>query len=145
MNRYLLDTNLLVYSLRNDPQWDNICRSYAIGDNNNFVSVVSLGELWSLSMRNEWGQKRIEQLERISQSFIIVDINIESIIRRYAEIDVYSQGKLKGKQLGMTSRNMGKNDLWIAATASALDLNLLTTDRDFGHLSPSFLTLHEVG
>lgn len=81
----------------------------------------------------------------MNRSFIMVDINIESIIRRYAEIDAYSQGKLKGKPLGTTSRNMGKNDLWIAATASALDLSLLTTDRDFGHLSPSFLNLHEIG
>ena len=144
MNRFLLDTNLLVYALRNDPHWDFVCRSYTIGDNNNFVSVISLGELWSLSMRNEWGQNRIEKLEQISQSFIIVDINIESIIRRYAEIDTFSQGKLKGKSLGMTSRNMGKNDLWIAATASALDLTLLTTDRDFEHLSPSFLNLQKI-
>ena len=144
MNRFLLDTNLLVYSLRNDPKWDVVCRTYAIGENNNFVSVVSLGEIWSLSIRNQWGPRRIEQLQRINQSFIIVDINIENIIRLYAEIDAYSQGKLKGKPLGTTARNMGKNDLWIAATASALELSLLTTDRDFDHLTPSFLNLYKI-
>ena len=141
MSHYLLDTNLIVYSLRNDPRWDAVCQSYPIEDNNNFISVVSLGELWSLAYRNEWGQKRIQKLERLSQSFIIADINFESIIQRYAEIDAFSQGKLKGKPLGMSSRNMGKNDLWIAATASVLNLTLLTTDRDFDHLAFSFLSL----
>lgn len=144
MSHYLLDTNLIVYSLRNDPRWSAICRSYPIEDNNNFISVVSLGELWSLAFRNEWGQKRIEKLDRLSQSFIIADINIESIIQRYAEIDAFSQGKLKGKPLGMSARNMGKNDLWIAATASVLNLTLLSTDRDFDHLSPAFLSLQQV-
>ena len=36
---------------------------------------------------------------------------------------------------------MGKNDLWIAATASVLDLTLLTTDKDFDHLKDVFLDL----
>jgi predicted nucleic acid-binding protein len=40
---------------------------------------------------------------------------------------------------GMSARNMGKNDLWIAATASVLKAKLLTTDRDFDHLDSEFL------
>ena len=31
---------------------------------------------------------------------------------------------------------MGKNDLWIAATAKATGATLLTTDKDFDHLYP---------
>jgi predicted nucleic acid-binding protein len=34
---------------------------------------------------------------------------------------------------------MGKNDLWIAATASVLGAKLLTTDHGFDHLSGIFL------
>ena len=30
---------------------------------------------------------------------------------------------------------MGKNDLWIAATASALNIPLLTNDGDYDHLN----------
>ena|GEM_PF-5103103 len=62
----------------------------------------------------------------------------------YAEIDAYSQGKLKERPLGTTPRNMGKNDLWIAASASVLNLTLVTTDQDFDHLSPSFLELQRL-
>jgi predicted nucleic acid-binding protein len=36
---------------------------------------------------------------------------------------------------------MGKNDLWIAATASAFDLQLVTMDKDFNHLAPSYIDL----
>lgn len=35
---------------------------------------------------------------------------------------------------------MGKNDLWIAATASVTGATLLTTDGDFDHLESAFLT-----
>ena len=33
-----------------------------------------------------------------------------------------------------SARNMGKNDVWIAATALYLDMELHTTDNDFDHL-----------
>ena len=44
----------------------------------------------------------------------------------------------------MTPRNMGKNDLWIAATARALNIPLLTTDADFSHLDGTFLELQHI-
>jgi len=34
---------------------------------------------------------------------------------------------------------MGKNDLWIAATASVLNAALVAIDHDFDHLSSVFL------
>ena len=37
---------------------------------------------------------------------------------------------------------MGKNDLWIAATAAVLDATLLTMDKDFNHLNDIFLTVN---
>jgi tRNA(fMet)-specific endonuclease VapC len=39
---------------------------------------------------------------------------------------------------------MGKNDLWIAATASLLNLKLITTDADFDHLDSSFISLQKL-
>ena len=38
-------------------------------------------------------------------------------------------------------KSMGKNDLWIAASSIETDSVLLTTDRDFDHLSPAHLRL----
>jgi len=36
---------------------------------------------------------------------------------------------------------MGKNDLWIAATASVLNADLLVIDHDFDHLHGAFLSV----
>jgi hypothetical protein len=38
---------------------------------------------------------------------------------------------------------MGKNDLWIAATAHALNAILLTTDNDFDHLNNIFFEVRK--
>jgi len=65
---------------------------------------------------------------------IVIDINSEDVIETYADIDAYSQGKLKENPLPMSSRNMGKNDLWIAASSKVTNSTLLTTDKDFQHL-----------
>ena len=144
MTNYLLDTNLILLSIRAGKDWVATRQKYELDQSANFISVVTLGELWSLSFQNNWGPRRIAEMEKLLPQFIVADINIESIIRRYAEIDAFSQGKLKGAALGMSSRNMGKNDLWIAATASVLGLTLLTTDGDFDHLAPSFLNLQRI-
>lgn len=57
----------------------------------------------------------------------------------YAEIDAFSQGKLD--KLGLkkfSSKNMGKNDLWIAATTVLTKSKLLTSDKDFQHLDGEY-------
>ena len=76
----------------------------------------------------------------------MVDVNNEHIIQRYAEIDAYSLSKDRKRSLpaGQTARVMGKNDLWIAATASVLKATLLTTDHDFDHLEGVFLTIRYI-
>ncbi len=144
MKNYLLDTNVILIGIRAGKDWAATRQKLGLDQSANFISVVTLGELWSLSFQNNWGFRRIAEMEKLLQQFIVVDINVESIIRRYAEIDAFSQGKLKGQVLGQSSRNMGKNDLWIAATASVLNLTLLTTDRDFDHLVASFLSLEGI-
>jgi tRNA(fMet)-specific endonuclease VapC len=141
MKKYLIDTNHLFIGLRAGDNWNARQKEIGLDDSQNFISVVTVGELWSLSLQNNWGTKRIEGLEKLLLQFTVIDINIKSIVRRYAEIDAYSQGTLTGKPLGISARNMGKNDLWIAATASALDLTLLTTDNDLEHLNGEFLDL----
>ena len=86
----------------------------------------------------------MEELEEFLLKFVVVNINTEAIINCYAEIDAFSQGRLDGRKSNFTARNMGKNDLWIAATASVLDATLLTTDNDFEHLRDEFLTVGKI-
>jgi predicted nucleic acid-binding protein len=39
----------------------------------------------------------------------------------------------------MSARNMGKNDLWIAASAMIAQGTLITTDKDFNHLHETLI------
>ena len=143
---YLLDTNILVTYVRDTEVTRRLENRLNLlnGENNLLVSVVSIGEIRSIAEQNNWGEKKINKLERIIDDFLIADINVETIIERYAEIDAYSQGKLKGEEVTFSARNMGKNDLWIAATASIFDLELITTDKDFEHLNPKYLKLTRI-
>lgn len=146
--KFLLDTNIVLQYFRQSPiaeridqVWNPLAPSHQTQP---LVSVVTLGELDSLALQNNWGDRRKQDLRSLLAKFIIVDIRVQAIIRRYAEIDAFSQGRLVGQPLGVSARNMGKNDLWIAASASVLGAKLLTTDADFGHLNPVFLDVAQV-
>lgn len=138
---YFLDTNILLIYLRDNEQARNIEKDLKLLEkgNNLLLSVVSVGEIKSIAIQNKWGKRKIENLISILQDFLITDINTQEIIERYSQIDAYSQGKLNQNPVSFTARNMGKNDLWIAATASVYDIQLITTDKDFDHLEGKYL------
>lgn len=103
------------------------------------ISVVTKAELQAIALMNNWGNNRLKALNQLLASFTYLDIEYgnEELLNAYASIHAFSQGKAaapNGQMLGNSSRNMGKNDLWIAATAHALNAVLLTTDGNFDHL-----------
>ena len=57
MNRYLLDTNILLLYLRQDKRWFTIQNQFDLNSFTNVVSVISLGELRSIALRNQWGSE----------------------------------------------------------------------------------------
>jgi len=143
---YVLDTCILLIYLRRSELAGEINKRFQplISPNSSIISVVSKAELKSIVLRNQWGKKRMDMHEEFLKQFLIADINVETIIQRYAEIDAYSQGKLAAKPLSGSARNMGKNDLWIAATASVLQAKLMTLDNDFDHLKNEFIELEKI-
>jgi predicted nucleic acid-binding protein len=145
MARYILDTSPLVGYLRGSAYAAYIEKRYTPFTPPNIaaVSIVSVGELRSIAIQFNWGDTKRQALNELVRKIPRIDINNDSIIERYAEIDAYSQGKHPTKKLpsGVTARNMGKNDLWIAATASVLNATLLTMDHDFDHLNGVFLNV----
>jgi len=140
--RYVLDTNIILHYLRKSPLAQRLDEQFAPISNQNepFLPVVVRGEIESLAIQNNWGEQRMKSVEAFLGQLITADINAEDVIIRYAEIDAFSQGKLPGKILGTSSRNMGKNDLWIAAIASVLN----ATDANFDHLNGNFLTVERI-
>lgn len=144
--KYLLDTNILLIYLRNQKTKgyiDQIYQPFSL-PNLPLISVVTKGEIKSIGLQNKWSLSRLQSLDTFLDQLIVVDINAEDIIEKYAEIDAFSQGKLTTRPLGITSRNMGKNDLWIAATAFITDSKLMTMDGDFDHLKDEYLELIKV-
>jgi tRNA(fMet)-specific endonuclease VapC len=146
MNRYLVDTNILLLYLRQDSRISYIDATFNpfVTSATPIISVVTEGEIRSIALQRNWGIKKIEALELLLKKFLIADIHVKDVIEAYAEIDAFSQDKLTAKPLGLSARSMGKNDLWIAATAHVLGLNLLTTDKDFQHLDKCFIKLNYI-
>ncbi len=145
MKTYLLDTNVVVAMVRYPKFTAHFEENYS-KDADRFISVVVEGEIKSLAIQWNWGEAKLQRMNIVLSTFIILPIKIDSIIHAYAQIDAFSQGKLLDKPLptGLSARNMGKNDLWIAATAHATSATLLTTDTDFDHLHNAFLDLDRI-
>ena len=143
---FLFDTNILLFYIRENAIASFIDNTYIpFGeDNTPVLSIVSVGEIKSIALRNGWGSTKLTKLKELMALFVITDINSDDVIDAYAEIDTFSQGKLKSNPLPHSARNMGKNDLWIAATGSVFPTKLLTSDDDFDHLEGHYLEIIKI-
>lgn len=128
---WFVDTNILVHVLRRSALGVHLIDALQFRSRStvSMMSVVSQGELLSLAAWNGWGTGKRERLEELMNELIIVDIHSAGrpLLERYAKLDQISRG---------AGQKMGKNDLWIAASAAETGSILLTTDRDFDHLAP---------
>ncbi len=143
---YVLDTNILLFYLREPRTKAYIEQLYnPFGTSNNpIISIVTVGEIKSIARQNLWGGKRLQAVEDLLSSCIITDIKYEPILEKYAEIDAFSQGRIPTEPLGRSARNMGKNDLWIAATTVVANAQLLTSDHDFDHLHQKYFEVLKI-
>jgi tRNA(fMet)-specific endonuclease VapC len=137
----LPDTNILIYLSKNSQL---VSSKIAINTNTDkvYISVVVLAELRSISLQNNWSQARWKVVKEYLDTSTLLEVN-EDLKDTYTQIDSYSQRRNSSFQSYPfnTPRNMGKNDLWIAATASLLNLTLVTTDADFDHLHNVFINI----
>lgn len=134
---YLFDTNILVHLVRNDATGQQIRAKYkpfSLDPKPRFC-VVSEGEIRSLALQFLWGGPKLNQMEFALAHLGRLTIENLEVMNAYAMLDAYS------KTQGIA---MGKNDLWIAATAFFADARLVTTDRDFDHLTPGFIQVDKI-
>jgi tRNA(fMet)-specific endonuclease VapC len=145
---YVLDTNILLQIIRENDTFADLLDNYELfsPSNETYISIVTVGELRSIARQNSWGLKKKKLLEDLSRLCQPVAIEKQLIVDAYAEIDAFSNGKLSENPLpkGMSARNMGKNDLWIAATTHVLEATLITTDGDFTHLKDVYMGLEYI-
>lgn len=137
---YLFDTNIVLGYIRQNRVATATASILNLTDDNNIlISIVAVGELLSIANQSGWGGLKKKKLQNLLDTYSWIKIDNSALLYRYAEIDTFSQGKSADKPLQTTARNMGKNDLWIAATASLAGASLITTDKDFDHLHNQFL------
>lgn len=146
MQRYLLDTGLLLGFIREAPWALSARESLNLGDPETmvFTSVICKGEILALAEKNGWGSNRRRRLDRLLHQIPSQDISSEKILSAYALIDAWTHGKSVDSPHATPPPRpavpMKQNDLWIAATAHASRGTLVSTDDDFEHLDQIWLT-----
>lgn len=142
---YLLDTNILVYYITKAAILSDFEKKYQPFSNKNvaLISIVTEAEMKSIAIQRGWGEKKTKQLEKLLGQFLKVPVQSDRQIKVYAEIDAYSKHKdpVRTYPTGYSSNTVGKNDLWIAATAHITNSKLVTIDGDFDHLDGVFIDL----
>lgn len=150
MNYLILDTCIILHILRGKDFSKKIMLEIDKIDNASIIiSTVTKAELESMKLQNNWGGPRCSALDSFLKNVTYVDINNTDIelITSYKNIDSYSKCKsndLLGNKIQGSARNMGKNDLWIAATALTLNVPLMTADGDFDHLNKTFIDIIKI-
>lgn len=136
----LLDTSVLLHLVRNKELGQRIIPQFDLGNAvyRPMISIVTVGEIRSLADRRQWGEAKLEFLERVMEKLVILDINDAAVLEAYVEVDRACRNAKGGAQV------LSKNDLWIAATAKAAGAVLLTTDKDFLCLHPTTCLVHYV-
>lgn len=151
MKNIIIDTCVLIHIVRETITGKNCIEAISIVDKdaNIIISVVTKAEIESFVLQNNWSAKKIEKLQKLLDEITVIDINQSDkiLLSEYAQIDSFSKRKINDKAgniLKISAKKMGKNDLWIAATSSALNVPLITCDGDFDHLNKTFLELIKV-
>jgi predicted nucleic acid-binding protein len=151
MKNIVIDTCVFIHIIRDTVTGKNCLNALEKYDEaaNIIVSVVTKAELESFVTQNNWGKSKIEKLNKILEEITYIDISNadQLLISSYTEVDAFSKRKTKDKSgilLKGSARKMGKNDLWIAATAYSLDVPLMTTDGDFDHLNETIIKVMKV-
>ncbi len=142
MEKYLLDTNIVLHYLRKNKTSEKIENELHLLDDEivKIISVVTIAELESFALSRNWGSSKTNYLSSLLKKFVVISINSsdKDLMQAYATLYSYSKNKLPGNPLGR-SIGIGQNDVWIAATASVTNATLITTDNDFDHFNPAFI------
>lgn len=120
MNGKLVDTNVIIRVLKGQTEL------FSLFDDMEklFVSSISIGELmYGAELSNKQDFNRELYFDFCNQMKII-----------YIDSDIAKNyGKIKA-QLKKSGHSIPENDIWIAATAIAANLTLVTADSDFDNI-----------
>lgn len=121
---YLIDTDIIIYSLRQDP----IVKENFLSHENDpkRVSVITFGELAFGAKKSRDYHKNIAVVHRISELFPVVEVT-QSIMETFADIKV---------ALNKSGKIIDDMDLIIAATAITMNYTLVTNNEKHFSIIP---------
>lgn len=121
---YLIDTDIIIYSLKNHAQVVENFRRFANAQKS--ISVITYGELAYGAQKSQHVEKNLAKVYRISELFPILPVS-RTIIDTFASLKA---------SLEKTGRGIDDMDLLIAATAITHNLVLVTNNsRHFARIS----------
>ena len=114
MSTVLLDTNVVSYLMNGH----SIARRFFphLSGQTLAISFMTVAEMYEGAARAAWGAARIQQLEQVLQSYVIV-ASSPRICRAWGEVRFVRR-----------QRPISAQDAWIAATALVRGLPLATND-----------------
>jgi tRNA(fMet)-specific endonuclease VapC len=120
---YMLDTNIIIYLLKNKPP-EVIQRLNALADDSKIcMSFVTYAELLKGAEKSTRKAQVIKQIKNLAQSISVEFVTNEKLCESYASN--FTRLKDAGTQIGA-------NDLWIACHAISLSATLVTNNvREF--------------
>ena len=114
----MLDTNVVSYIYRNDPQ--SVYYEHQIAGLRQYISFQTSEELWFGAYKDGWGERRKEEFRQFLSTY-------EVVMPTTATIEACARVRAEQARVG---RSLALDDAWIAATAMTLGCPLATDDRD---------------
>lgn len=120
-DRYMLDTNICIYIIKNNPI--SVRQKFEqISASNLVLSMITLAELRYGAEKSQAREKAIKAIDQLSRHIQIAELD-EVVAEHYA--DIRAQLERQGKPIG-------NNDLWLAAHARAKNWVLVSNNtREF--------------
>ena len=128
MRKFLFDTNVISY-LFNGHSFAELYEKYFF-DTMACISFMSEAELLRGAYKKNWGQKRLENLRHFIKRYQVLPSNTKIV-------DAWARLK------NLPGQNISDADAWIAATALAYNLPLISHNGDDFRLVPNLNLLTE--
>lgn len=116
MLKYLLDTNMVIYTIKNRPQW--VKERFQQHHGRMAISTVTLGELIFGAERSQQVERNLADIEALAARLEVLPFDNKA---------AYHFGQIRAS-LYRTGRPMGPYDMMIAGQARAAGLILVTNN-----------------
>jgi len=131
---YLLDTNHCSLILDGDSSIE--AKLAALGDTILATSVIVAGELSFMVENSERRDENKENIDSFLDEILMYSIdkrvaNLYGVLKAGLLNKFASKERKKRRQWKLGKLGISDNDLWIAATALAHDLTIVSRDKDF--------------